>query len=528
MAKRKLSKLGKKVLAVVLAAAVVCVSVPIISSAKYKVNSRSIVSNNIHDNDYTDRKRVANCYMTDNGNGTFARVENMGDIVLIENYNSSLTCLGQRFIAMELPEFGGFWGGAAYNYVLFGQNNTGCDEGVEVLRLVRYDKAWNRLNSTSVYGNNTAVPFIGCNTDFSEYGDTVYVRCGHMCYDGRQAVMTFASRNSDGALIQVQSGITGRDGGAYADSAATFIDVSDGAVTTLDHSLTDPHAIVSTRYNAQAGGAFISGCATADALLLPGYAGQTTPGTSIGGYEVSAQYRLVFGVTNPYDGSSPNRNIFIATVPKNADSTENVRIAYATGYAYGDLPDAMTPYVVKMNIDQFVVIWENRDGYAETETVNYVFVNGSGQLTSQVYSMRGCLSDCQPILSGGKIVWYTTNAAKCTVYSFPAVNTGVAPSKEAKAAIVNRGTDYSKVYDFAYYINRYPDMRVLYQNNPAGALQHFVSFGMSEGRQASENFDPIVYKNNYADLRNAFGDDWKQYYLHFISYGYDEGRNARN
>jgi hypothetical protein len=92
---------------------------------------------------------------------------------------------------------------------------------------------------------------------------------------------------------------------------------------------------------------------------------------------------------------------------------------------------------------------------------------------------------------------------------------------------VNKGVDYSKVYDFAYYINRYPDMRVLYANNPAGALQHFVTNGMAEGRQGCENFSPIAYKNNYADLRNAFGNDWKQYYMHFINYGYAEGRNAR-
>ena len=232
-------------------------------------------------------------------------------------------------------------------------------------------------------------------------------------------------------------------------------------------------------------------------------------------------------MTDPYDGSSPNRNIFIATVPKNSYYTDEVRIAYATGYAYGDMESAMTPYVVKLNSDQFVVIWENKDGYVETETVNWIFVNGSGQLTSQVYSMTGCLSDCQPILFNGKIVWYTTNAANCTVYSFSAANSGVAPSWTAKQAIVNKGVDYSKVYDFAYYINRYPDMRVLYGNNPAGALQHFVTNGMAEGRQGCENFNPIAYKNNYADLRNAFGNDWKQYYLHFINYGYSEGRDAR-
>ncbi len=517
----------KRILAPLLVLLAVLAAAPIIAGAASKVNGKSIVTNNIHDNDYTGRKRVANCYVVDNGNATFSRVENMGDIVLIETYNSGLTLLGQQFIGMELPVFGGFWGGSVYNYVIFGQDNPYHDDGLEVLRLVRFDKKWNRLGSVSVYGGNTTYPFYGCNTDFSEYGDTVYVRMGHMTYSGQQAVMTMAARNSDNSLIQLQCDVTGLSYGAYENSAATFIDASDGVVSTVDHSLGSPHAVEFGKYSASAGGDFISWCYTADALSLRGSYGAETPGTSIGGYEVSAQYRLVFGVTDPYDGSSPNRNIFIATVPKDSYYTDEVRIAYATGYAYGDMESAMTPYVVKLNQDQFVVIWENRNGYAESETVNWVFVNGSGQLTSQTYSMTGCLSDCQPILFNGKIVWYTTNAAKCTVYSFSAANSGVAPSWSARQAIVNKGVDYSKVYDFAYYINRYPDMRVLYANNPAGALQHFVTNGMAEGRQGCENFSPIAYKNNYADLRNAFGNDWKQYYMHFINYGYAEGRNAR-
>lgn len=517
----------KKFIAPLIALFVILTAAPIIAGAASKVNGKSIVTNNIHDNDYSARKRVADSYVVDNGNSTFSRVENMGDIILVETYNSGLTLLGQSFIGMELPVFGGFWGGARYNYVIFGRDNPGHDDDLEVLRLVRFDKSWNRLGSTSVYGGNTAFPFYGCNTDFSEYGDTVYVRMGHMTYGGQQAVMTMAARTTDNALIQLQCDVSGLSYGAYADSAATFIDACDGEVSTLDHCLGTPHAVEFGKYTAPAGGNFVSWCYTADALPLRGVPGSNTPGTSIGGYEVSSQYRLAIGVTDSYDGSSPNRNIFIATVPKSSYYTDEVRIAYATGYAYGDLESAMTPYVVKLNMDQFVVIWENRSGYAETEKVNWVFINGSGQLTSQVYSMTGCLSDCQPILFNGKIVWYTTNAAKCTVYSFSAANSGVAPSYSARQAIVNRGTDYSKVYDFAYYINRYPDMRVLYGNNPSGALQHFVSNGMAEGRQGCENFNPIAYKNNYADLRNAFGNDWKQYYMHFINYGYAEGRNAR-
>ena len=99
----------KKILAPILVLLCILVAAPIIAGAASKINGKSIVTNNIHDNDYTGRKRVANCYVVDNKNATFSRVENMGDIVLIETYNSGLTLLGQSFIGMELPVFGGFW-----------------------------------------------------------------------------------------------------------------------------------------------------------------------------------------------------------------------------------------------------------------------------------------------------------------------------------------------------------------------------------------------------------------------------------
>ena len=91
---------------------------------------------------------------------------------------------------------------------------------------------------------------------------------------------------------------------------------------------------------------------------------------------------------------------------------------------------------------------------------------------------------------------------------------------------VYNGVDYSKVYDYVYYLIKYPDMLRLYSDNPAGALRHFVEHGMAEGRQAKASFDVISYKNQYPDLRKNFGDDLKKYYIHYMNHGYKEGRTA--
>lgn len=96
------------------------------------------------------------------------------------------------------------------------------------------------------------------------------------------------------------------------------------------------------------------------------------------------------------------------------------------------------------------------------------------------------------------------------------------------AVTTYRGVDYSAVYNFEYYIGRYPDLKAAFENDPAGALEHFLTYGIKEGRQASEKFNLVAYKNNYNDLRQAFGDNNKAYVDHYIAYGVTEERNAVN
>ncbi len=88
------------------------------------------------------------------------------------------------------------------------------------------------------------------------------------------------------------------------------------------------------------------------------------------------------------------------------------------------------------------------------------------------------------------------------------------------------GLDYAPVFDAAYYSDRYKDLRAAFGDNAAALFQHFIVFGMREGRQAIDTFDVRAYKARYADLRRAFGDDLPLYYQHYIRFGIAEKRNA--
>lgn len=101
-------------------------------------------------------------------------------------------------------------------------------------------------------------------------------------------------------------------------------------------------------------------------------------------------------------------------------------------------------------------------------------------------------------------------------------------SKRTGGSIYN-GVDYSAVYDFNYYVEHNSDLYAVYRNDPYSALQHFMNYGMNEGRQANAVFDVKSYRNRYQDIRQVYGwNNLKAYYDHYRLYGKNEGRNALN
>jgi hypothetical protein len=88
------------------------------------------------------------------------------------------------------------------------------------------------------------------------------------------------------------------------------------------------------------------------------------------------------------------------------------------------------------------------------------------------------------------------------------------------------GVDYSAVLDTDYYADHNPDLKAAFGYDSEALTEHFVKYGMSEGRQACADFNVSYYKLNYADLVQAFGDDNAAYYMHYINYGRSEGRTA--
>lgn len=106
--------------------------------------------------------------------------------------------------------------------------------------------------------------------------------------------------------------------------------------------------------------------------------------------------------------------------------------------------------------------------------------------------------------------------------------TGIVPM-QAEAAPKKATADLtyvSQVFDADYYYNQYSDVAQVIGKDTNKLLNHYVTYGIKEGRNASAGFNATNYRNNYADLKKAFGTDMMAFCRHYVEYGKNEGRNA--
>lgn len=80
------------------------------------------------------------------------------------------------------------------------------------------------------------------------------------------------------------------------------------------------------------------------------------------------------------------------------------------------------------------------------------------------------------------------------------------------------------VFDAKYYADTYQDLMSTFGYDEEALYQHFLTYGISEGRTMSPIFDIQAYRAAYADLDAAFGENWDAYVDHYLAYGANEGR----
>lgn len=124
--------------------------------------------------------------------------------------------------------------------------------------------------------------------------------------------------------------------------------------------------------------------------------------------------------------------------------------------------------------------------------------------------------------------WETTvSGAEANQNSSKNTQTALVMKNADKPAVTISDTSYDNVaFNVSYYANSHTDLYQLYGDDAKALYDHFITIGITEGRQSSAAFSILVYKENNQDLQDAFGDDLIKYYNHFIQYGVNENRVA--
>ena len=111
-------------------------------------------------------------------------------------------------------------------------------------------------------------------------------------------------------------------------------------------------------------------------------------------------------------------------------------------------------------------------------------------------------------------------------FAYRAPGSGNSGSASGGSTVTISSAQKSLVFDANYYANKYADLKAAFGTDATKLYQHFVTFGIAEGRQGCAAFSTKVYLQKYSDLKNAYGNDYAKALEHYLVHGYNEGRRA--
>ena len=377
-------------------------------------------------------------YLIENADGTISilrswTLEGEDDYGLrVYTYSKSLTLLETKYIPWELPLFGGFYSGEEYNYIVFGQENWEEDDTLEVIRLVKYDKEFNRIGSIAVCDAYTCVPFDAGSLRMAENGNELIVHTARTRYkadDGvnHQSQLTIYFDTENMSVTSDNLGAFQANHVSHSFNQFVIYDGNDAVL--LDHGDAYPRSIVLQK---ETDSNLYEQYTSIDLLKIPGDTGANCTGVSIGDFTQSESSYLAaintidHSLATAYDSFNiyfvegveyEERNAVLLVVNKETMKTTQV---YLSDYV-GSGKTTSAPKLVPLGKDRFLAIWGvfscEMDEYTYPDEsdeygVSFVVVDGSGNRLTPIKHQSGIwLSDCQPIVWNGTVAWYVDKTA---------------------------------------------------------------------------------------------------------------------
>ncbi|OUN81967.1 hypothetical protein B5G06_10025 [Flavonifractor sp. An52] len=351
--------------------------------------------------------------------------------LVAETYDSNFQLISSVDLDMELDLWGGFYAGEDYNFVIFGQENPSEDDNAEVIRVVKYDKDWNRLGQASLRGANTTIPFDAGSLRCDEYNGYLYVRTSHEMYqsgDGlnHQANLTFSVRESDMTITDGYHDVVANKG-YVSHSFNQFILVdSQGRLVALDHGDAYPRGACLSIYDNKAGSdTFANGCKTFNLTTWSGRVGENTTGANVTDLaETSSGYLVAYSSTGKGSASTIGQdpmNIFLSYTSKDDVSSNGTTVRQLTSWPSDSELYGSQPVLVPTGPDGGYILWQlaekwDNGYYYNKESIQYATYSADGTV-SNIRTADGVqMSRCHPISYNGKVVWYSTHDSTPVFY----------------------------------------------------------------------------------------------------------------
>lgn len=347
-------------------------------------------------------KTVQRQLLSRNERGTYILAIVDDTYVTIEKLSVDGKSLGSKTIKLddELSMFGAIYSGEKFNYIAFGQNNPNEDSNKESIRIVKYDKEFNRISSVSVSSGQTiAIKPLIHTARFSESGNQLVL------HTTRQRFKSSDGMNHQSNLDIIVNTDTMKTTYVSSDypknhvshSFNTFVRFDGNDFVFLDHGDGFPRSVVLHKGTQ-------SSYKKASMFDIYGPEGANYTGVMVGGLEISNNNYLTaiasidqasakWGKASedstknssmvPINEKGLNQhNVILSVVPRNfgdGATAQNITIENYIGTSKICSP----PQLLKFNNNKFAVLWAE---YSLQE-VNFA-IDEDGETTDDEVPLR--------------------------------------------------------------------------------------------------------------------------------------------
>ena len=414
--RRTIMSEAKKRISILLAASLLLAMIPFAAEAESTKVPEPVFCSNLYPADGVGESEIT---VTDSG---YERIFEHDKTLYAESYDSQFNITGRRTIPFELEEYGGYYRGTDYQYIMFGRNNPDEKVDAEVIRVVKYDFNWNRIGAASLtcnrdsYSNTVTRPFDYCTPEMAECNGTLYV------VTGRETFADARGYNHQGFMMFAvdEDSMTGRI--VFGDGNHSFTqhiasDEADGKVYVLQEeefprktsvfrmdAATDDRSYVTVlKYGGSHTSSYaIPTCATAD-----GTAFSKDTVLTVGSSIDQSRY------SDPTYQKS--YNMYVTVTPKENFSDEATTLTWLGNDSKGQYYRGI--HLTRISDDRFLLMWERGDeeiSYSGSgdeipyHKLHYLFLNSKGVPVSDEFTAPAALSGCDPAADNGKAVFYAS------------------------------------------------------------------------------------------------------------------------